>query len=140
MFSDDLWILALRAAGAFHLITLTLACFTPIPPDWDKNLAALPPIHRRFALAQNVSIGATIAVLGLISLLLAPELITDHPLARVLCGLTALFWAGRLAILPWLRVRPTLTTPLIRLGYALLLTQCAIYSVAYAWLALRPAL
>ncbi len=53
----------------------------------------------------GLSIGATIAVLGLISLLLAPELITGDPLARVLCGLTALFWAGRLAILPWLRVR-----------------------------------
>jgi hypothetical protein len=135
--SPELWILGLRLAGGFHFVTLTLACFTPIPPDWDKNLAALPPIHRRFALAQNFSIGATIAVLGLISLLLAPELITGHPLARVLCGLTALFWAGRLVILPWLRVRPTLTTPLLRLGYALLLTQCAIYATAYTWLALR---
>ncbi len=137
MISDDLWILGLRLAGIFHFITLTLACFTPIPPDWDKNLAALPPIHRRFALAQNVSIGATIAALGLISLLFAPELITGHPLARVLCGLTALFWAGRLVILPWLRVRPTLTTPLLRLGYALLLTQCTLYTTAYTWLALR---
>jgi hypothetical protein len=135
--TPELWILGLRLAGAFHFVTLTLACFTPIPPDWDKNLAALPPIHRRFAIAQNISIGATIAVLGLISLLLAPELITGHPLARVLCGLTALFWAGRLAILPWLRVHPTLTTPLLRLGYALLLTQCTLYTCAYAWLALR---
>jgi hypothetical protein len=137
--SPDLWILGLRLAGGFHLVTLTLACFTPIPPDWDKNLAALPPIHRRFAIAQNISIGATIAVLGLISLLLAPELITGHPLARVLCGATALFWAGRLAVLPWLGVCPTLTTPLLRLGYALLLAQCAIYAAAYAFLALRPA-
>jgi hypothetical protein len=137
--SDDLWTLGLRLAGAFHLVTLTLACFTPIPPDWDKNLAALPPIHRRFAIAQNISIGATIAVLGLISLLLAPELLTGHPLARVLCGITAFFWAGRLVVLPWLRVRPTLTTPLLRLGYALLLTQCAIYAAAYAYLSLRAA-
>jgi hypothetical protein len=137
--SPELWILGLRLAGAFHLVTLTLACFTPIPPDWDKNLAALPPIHRRFAIAQNISIGATIAVLGLISLLLAPELITGHPLARVLCGATALFWAGRLAVLPWLHVQPTLTTPLLRLGYALLLTQCAIYAAAYGYLAFCPA-
>jgi hypothetical protein len=139
MLFDDLWTLGLRLAGAFHLVTLTLACFTPIPPDWDKNLATLPPIHRRFAIAQNISIGATIAVLGLISLLLAPELLTGHPLARVLCGITAFFWAGRLAVLPWLGVRPTLTTPLLRLGYALLLTQCAIYATGYTYLALRPA-
>jgi hypothetical protein len=139
MFSDDLWILGLRIAGAFHLLTLTLACFTPIPPDWDKNLAALPPIHRRFAIAQNISIGATIAALGLVSLLFAPHLITGQPLARVLCALTAIFWLGRLLVLPWLRVQPTLTTPLLRLGYTLLLTQCALYASAYSWLAFRSA-
>ena len=133
----DLWILALRIAGAFHLVTLTLACFTPIPPDWDKNLAALPPIHRRFAIAQNLSIGATIAALGLVSLLFAPHLITGNPLARVLCALTALFWLGRLIVLPWLRVQSTLTTPLLRLGYFLLLLQCALYAAAYGWLAIR---
>lgn len=124
--SPELWILGLRLAGAFHLVTLTLACFTPIPPDWDKNLAALPPIHRRFALAQNFSIGATIAALGLVSILFARHLITGEPLARVLCALTALFWGGPLLILP-----------LLRLGYALLLTQCAIYATAYGWLALH---
>ncbi len=136
--SPDLWILGLRLAGAFHLVTLTLACFTPIPPDWDKNLAALPPIHRRFAIAQNFSIGATIAALGLVSLFFAPHLITGEPLARVLCALIALFWGGRLIVLPWLRVQSTLTTPLLRLGYGLLLTQCALYTGAYGWLAVRP--
>ncbi|QYM77925.1 hypothetical protein K0B96_11445 [Horticoccus luteus] len=134
---DALWILAVRLAGAFHFVTLTFACFTPIPPDWDKNLAALPPIHRRFAIAQNFSIGATIAVLGLFSLVFAPTLVAGAPLARALCGATALFWGGRLCVLPWLNVRPVLTTPLLRLGYALLLTQCTLYAAAYAWLALR---
>jgi hypothetical protein len=136
--SPELWTLGLRLAGAFHLVTLTLACFTPIPPDWDKNLAALPPIHRRFAIAQNISIGATIAVLGLISLFFAPTLISGAPLARAVCGATALFWGGRLAVLPWLGVRQTLTTPILRIGYVLLLTQCSFYAAAYIWLSLRP--
>lgn len=134
---DSLWILSVRLAGAFHLVTLVLACFTPIPPDWERNLAALPPMHRRFAVAQNVSIGATIAVLGLFSLGFAPALVGGAPLARAVCGATALFWGGRLGVLPWLRVRPALTTPLLRAGYALLLIQCAVYATAYAWLALR---
>lgn len=134
---DSLWILGVRLAGAFHFVTLTLACFTPIPPDWEKNLAALPPIHRRFAIAQNVSIGVTIAVLGLFSLAFAPTLVAGAPLARAVCGATALFWGGRLGVLPWLGVRPTLTTPWLRVGYALLLAECATYAVAYAWLALR---
>jgi len=136
---DFWWILGVRLAGTFHFVTLALACCTPIPPDWEKNLAALPPIHRRFALAQNISIGATIAVLGALSLFLAPELVGGTPLARAVCGSTALFWGGRFCVLPWLGVRPTLTTMPLRIGYALLRTECAIYAAAYGWLALRPA-
>ncbi len=105
--SDSLLILGVQLAGAFHFVTLLLACFTPIPPDWEKNLAALSPIHRRFALAQNFSIGATIAVLGFFSLFFAPELVGGSPLARAVCGATALFWGGRLVVLPWLSVRAT---------------------------------
>ncbi|MDB6113095.1 MAG: hypothetical protein JWQ62_40 [Lacunisphaera sp.] len=40
-------------------------------------------------------------------------------------------------MLPWLGVRPALTTSALKLGYALLLAECALYAVAYAWLALR---
>lgn len=135
--SDSLLITGVRLAGALHFVTLLLACFTPIPPDWDRNLAALPPMHRRFALAQNVSIGATIAVLGLFSLCFAPELVAGAPLARAVCAVTALFWGGRLVLLPWLGVKPALTSVWLRLGYRLLVAECAIYAGAYAWLALR---
>ena len=116
---------------------MLLACFTPVPPDREKNLAGLPQIHRRFAVAQNVSIGAMIAVLGLFSLAFAPELVGGTPLARAVSGATALFWGGRLCVLPWLGVRPALTTPLLKLGYALLIAECGIYAAAYGWLALR---
>ena len=136
--SDSLLILGVRLAGCFHFVTLVLACFTPIPPDWDKNLAALPPIHRRFAVAQNVSIGVMIAVLGLFSLGFAPELVGGAPLARAVCGATALFWGGRAVVLPWLGVRPTLTTPWLKLGYVLLVIECVTYALAYGYLALRP--
>ncbi len=135
--SDELLILGVRLAGAFHFVTLVLACFTPIPPDWDKNLAALPPIHRRFSIAQNFSIGATIVVLGLLSLFYAPELVAGSPLARAVSAATGFFWGGRLCVLPWLGVRPVLTTPALKLGYALLLAECAIYAVAYLHLAVR---
>ena len=135
--SDSIWVLGVRWAGGLHFVTLALACFTPIPPDWDKNLAALPAIHRRFAIAQNISIGVTIAVLGLFSLLLAPDLVTGTATARAICGATALFWGGRFCVLPWLGVGPTLTTPALKLGYALLLLECGIYALAYAWLAFR---
>jgi hypothetical protein len=132
-------ILGVRLAGAFHFVTLGLACITPVPPDWDTNLGKLPPLHRRFARAQNVTIGAVIAVLGCFSLCFAPELVQGPPLARAVCGMTGLFWGGRLAVLPWLGVRPALTSGLLRLGYALLLAECAVFAAVYGWLLLRPA-
>ncbi len=135
--SDSLLIFGVRVAGGLHFVTLVLACFTAIPPDWDKNLAALPPIHRRFAVAQNFSIGALIAMLGLFSLCFAPELVGGSPLARAGCGATALFWGGRALVLPWLGVRPSLTTSWLKAGYYLLLTECVAYAVAYGYLALR---
>ncbi len=135
--ADFLLILGVRLAGGFHFVTLVLACFTPIPPDWETSLDKLPPMHRRFALAQNVSIGAMIAVLGLFSLCFAPELVGGTPLARAVCGTTALFWGGRACVLPWLGVQPALTTPRLKTGYALLLAECALYAGAYGWLALR---
>ena len=135
--SDSLWILGVRLAGAFHFVTLLFACFTPIPPDWGKNLATLPTIHRRFAIAQNGSIGATIAVLGLFSLFFAPELTGGSPLGRAVCGATALFWGGRLCVLPWLGVKPSLNTLALKVGYTLLLIECSVYAVAYGILALK---
>lgn len=134
---DFLWILGVQLAGALHFVTLLLACLTPIPPNWDKNLALLPAIHRRFAVAQNFSIGATIAVLGLLSLCFARDLVGGAPLARGVCGATALFWGGRAAVLPWLRVKPALNTPWLRAGFALLILECVIYAAAYGWLAIR---
>ena len=52
-------------------------------------------------------------------------------------GATALFWGGRALVLPWLGVRPSLTTSWLKAGYYLLLTECVAYAVAYGYLALR---
>ena len=136
-FDSHAWVIGLRIAGIFHFVTLTLACMTPIPPDWEKNLASLPEVHRRFAVAQNVFIGATIAVAGLVSLLFAPDLVASSPLARVICGAIALWWGGRLVVLPWLGAHRCLNTTFLRLGYILLLLQCALYAGAYGYLAVR---
>jgi hypothetical protein len=137
---DDITLIwCLRAAGAFHFVTLVAACVTPIPPNWDENLAKLPLVHRRFAVAQNAFIGATIAVCGLWSLFFARELVSGTPLARAVCAAIALWWGGRFAVLPWLRVWPQLRDrPTLRAGFVLLLAECAIYTLAYGWMAARP--
>lgn len=89
--SDDLWLWTLRAAGVFHFVTLGLAWFTPIPPRWEENLATLPDIHQRFAVAQNLAIGGVIAFCGLISLGFAPELLEGSTASRLLCAGIALW-------------------------------------------------
>lgn len=135
--SDSILILGVRAAGVFHLVTLVAACFTPIPAAWEKNLARLPDVHRRFAVAQNFAIGATIAFCGLVCLCFAPELVAGTTTGRILCAGIALWWGGRLVILPWLRVWPELRSAFLRVGFVLLCSECAIYAVAFGWLALR---
>src|SRR4051812_22834722 len=115
------WVIGLRAAGVAHFVTLAIATVTPIPPNWDENLATLPEIHRRFAIAQNVFIGAVIAAGGLISLCFAPQLIDGSVLARVICTCIALWWGGRLIVLPWLGAQRYLQTRTLQIGYALLL-------------------
>lgn len=137
LIDDDLLILGVRAAGVLHFVTLTAASFTPIPPNWDENLALLPQIHRRFAVAQNAFIGATIAFAGIVCLIFARDLVAGAPLARIVSGGIALLWGGRLVILPWLGVGPHLTKAWQRIGFALLVSECAIYACAFGWLALR---
>ena len=128
--SEDLWILGLRTAGVFHFVTVAL--------DWDVGLAALSPVHRRFAMAQNAAVGAVMVFFGYVSLFHAPALLEGSVASRLLAGAIALWWGGRLILLPWLRVGPELGTPLLRVGFALLTLQCAAYGAAFGWLALAP--
>jgi hypothetical protein len=135
--TDQTWILGLRAAGVVHLLTVAFASFTPIPANWDENLARLTAVHRRFAIAQNLSVGGVTLLAGIVSLAFAPDLVSGARLARVICAAIALWWGGRLVVLPWLRVWPELQTPFLRLGFALVHVTCAAFAAGYGWLALR---
>lgn len=135
--TDEAWILGVRVAGAFHLFTVALAYVTPIPADWDANLARLSDVHRRFAIAQNIFIGAAMLLAGLVSLALAPDLVSGTRLARVICAAIALWWGARLVVLPWLRVWSELRSSFLRAGFVLLHAECALFATAYGWLALR---
>ena len=136
-YESHLWVHAVRSAGVFHFLTLGLAWVTPIPPNWEENLSRLPEVHRRFAVAQNVFIGAVMAACGLVSILFAPLLVEGSTLARVICGGIALWWGGRLFVLPWLGAHRYLATPLLRVGYGFLLAECALYLLGYGYLAVR---
>jgi hypothetical protein len=134
---NDLLVWLVRLAGILHFLTLTIACFTPIPPGWEDNLQRLPEVHRRFAIAQNVFIGGVIAVCGLISLLYAEDLVAGLGIARAVSGSIALWWLARLLVLPFLKITPHLTTSPLRIGFVMLHLQCAIYALGFGWLAFR---
>lgn len=134
---DDLWLWAVRAAGALHFVTLALAWRTPIPPRWEDNLAALPDLHRRFSIAQNLAIGGVTAFCGVLSLGFAPVLLDGSPAARLLNAGIALWWGGRLLVLPCLKVKSALTSPWLRAGFVLLQTQCALFASIFGWLAVK---
>ncbi len=134
--NDEHWLLGLRLAGALHFTTLIAACFTPVPRDWEGGLARLSPVHRRFAIAQNAAVGAVLLFFGYVSLAHAPVLLEGSVAGRLLAAGTALWWGGRLVVLPWLNAWPEVTEPWRRVGFALLHAQCAIYALAYGWLAL----
>jgi hypothetical protein len=134
---NDLWITGVRLAGVCHFVTLTLACLTPIPPGWAENLARLPDTHRRFAVAQNVFIGGVIAFGGVLCLAVAPDLVSGTPLARAACAGLALWWGGRLVVLPWLHVGPHLRGRWLRAGFVALVAECAAFAVTFGWLTVR---
>ena len=134
---DSFWITGVQIAGACHILTVGLAHFTPIPSDWDENLARLPELHRRFAIAQNLFIGGVMVFAGVVSLFFAHELVSGSTAARILCAGIALWWVARLVVLFWLRVGPALRSGLLRIGFAFLCTECALFGLAYGWLALR---
>lgn len=134
---DQWWIWGVRLAGGFHFITLILALRTPIPADWDAGMDRLSELHRKFAIAQNAAIGAVIAFFGVVCISFAPDLVTGTTMARLWCAAIALWWGGRLALLPWIGVQSELTTTRLRVGFTLLRLQCAIYALAFGWLTLR---
>lgn len=135
--TNETLVWVVRATGALHFVALVLACLTPIPPHWERNLAQLPDVHRRFAVAQNIFIGGVIAVAGLICLVFARELVDGSRLARGVCAVIALWWGARLIVLPYLKATPHLSTPLLKLGFVLLCLQCAATAIGFSWLALR---
>ena len=134
---DSFWIWSVRAAGLFHFLTVALAHSTPIPARWDENLARLPEVHRRFAIAQNVFIGGVMIFAGGVSVGFAGDLVTGTVTARIICAAIALWWGGRLIVLPWLGVRQELSTPMLRWGFVMLHLECAAFALLYGWLAFR---
>lgn len=135
--NDDVWTWLVRVAGVLHVVALAAGWYAPIPPDWDKHLAALPPINRRFAIAQNAFVGAVQAAAGIISLCFAATLTGGETGGRIICACIALWWTARLVVLRRLEIGEHLSTWWMRSGFAALQVGCVACGLGYGWLAVR---
>ncbi|MBC7365445.1 MAG: hypothetical protein H7343_01320 [Undibacterium sp.] len=127
----------LQLAGAAHLISFTAIVVAPIRLRWDEELARLPKLLRQMCHVYCHYTGGTIVALGLVSLLCAPDLVAGTPLARAVCGYTAVFWAARLWLQRYYDFRPHLTTAWLRLGYHSLTALFIVFVAIYGWGALH---
>lgn len=110
-------VLLIRLAGLAHLISLTAMFYAPVNLRWDEELSRLPRLLRQMCNVYQAYTGATIAALGLVSLLCASDLASGTPLARAVCAYIALFWGARLVLQRTYEFAPHLKTSLLRLGY-----------------------
>ena len=129
--------LAIQAAGALQLCILIASALVPGQLDWKKSLADLPKLVRQLFWIYGAYTVMAILTLGLFSVVASDELAVGGKLARMVCGVNAIFWGVRLGLQPVLDAKPFLTKWWLTAGYHLLTLLFLSFTVFYGWLALR---
>lgn len=128
---------AIQAAGALQLCILIASALVPGQLDWKECLSGLPKLVRQLFWTYGAYTVMAILTLGLFSVLAADELATGGKLARMVCGVNAIFWGVRLALQAVLDAKPFLTRWWLTAGYHLLTLLFLFFTVFYGWLALK---
>jgi hypothetical protein len=85
-------------AGAAQLILVVASLAIPRLLNWKADLARVRPLTRQVFWTYAAYIWVTNLSFGLVSTL-APQLLLDRsPLAELVCGFIAIYWAARVAI------------------------------------------
>jgi hypothetical protein len=87
----------LRAVGAMLLLLAGLHALFPRWLAWREELPRLSLLNRQIFVVHTLFIVLVLALTGLLSLCMAPELI-DGRLANSVCWGLAVFWGARLAV------------------------------------------
>ena len=86
--------------------------------DWKRSLAQLDRLSRQLIWVHGAFIVLAIIGFGLLALLFANDLAAGSPLARGMCGFTAVFWTSRMLVQFFVfDARPYLKSPLLAIGY-----------------------
>ena len=65
---------------------------------YREELAKLSPFVREVFIVQNIYIMSTVAMFGIVSIVITPELAGGSDLGRFLSGFLAIFWGGRIIL------------------------------------------
>jgi hypothetical protein len=124
--------------GVLHLAITSAGITMTMVLDWRRNLASLCPMTRHVIWTHAAFVLLTIIGFGFVSIAFPRALAAGTPLARVVCGFIALFWAIRLMIQFFLfDARPFLTKWPLKLGYHGLTFVFTYFVFSYGAAALR---
>lgn len=129
--------LAIQAMGALQLCILIASALVPGQLDWKKSLADLPKLVRQLFWIYGAYTVMAILTLGIFSVAASEELAAGGKLARMVCGVNAIFWGVRLGLQGVMDAKPFLTRWWLTAGYHLLTVLFLGFTVFYGWLALK---
>ena len=125
--------------GLLHFGTLTAGVLLPRVLHWRTSLQKLDTLSREVIWVHHFFLGIVIVSFGAMSVLFAGTLADGAALARALCLVIALFWAGRLLVQFFVfDARPHLKTALLKAGYNGLTVVFTYQAVVYGLAALLP--
>jgi hypothetical protein len=125
-------------AGLAQFGILTASALVPIRLNWRHELQALPRLQRQMYWVYGGYVVLSIIAFGLISTFNAAELAAGGGLARAFCGYVAVFWGIRLSLQWVFDVEEHLTAWWLRWGERTLTVMFTLFTIVYAWGALRP--
>lgn len=120
------------ASGFAQIGVLIAGIQVPSRLKWSTELQSLPRVHRQMHWVYGGFVFLSIAAFSVLSIFHAQELAAGGPLARVICGYIAVWWAVRLALQPVFDIKPYLTASWMTFGYRVLTVAFAGLATVYA--------
>lgn len=125
-------------AGLAQFGILTASALVPIRLNWRQELQVLSRLQRQMYWVYGAYVVLSIVAFGLISTFNSHELAAGSGLARAFCGYVAVFWGIRLSLQWVFDVEEHLTAWWLRWGEQTLTVLFTLFTMVYAWSALRP--
>ena len=128
------WVV-LAGVGQLGLAAGSLAI--PRVLGWREETMRLSRLTRQVFWTYSIYIWGTNVCLGALSAFAPAWLLEGTPLARAVCGYTALYWGARLLLQLFCYDRTAVTSAALRLAEAVLAALFLFFTVTYGYLLAR---